>query len=81
MLLAVQYQVQFLLNTSIATHFLALPHGTNKNSEKKTTIYKIGKISIVRTSKMKCNFWQNMKLGKYKIHLNVTFGQDLPKCV
>jgi len=60
MLLAVRYQVSFLLNTSTATHFLTLPHGTNKNSEKKTMKYKIGKISIVRTSKIKCNSWQNM---------------------
>jgi hypothetical protein len=66
MWLGVHYQVQFLLNTSIATHFLALPHSTNKNSEKKTMIYKIGKISIVRTSKIKCNFWQSMKQGKCK---------------
>jgi hypothetical protein len=68
MLLAVQLLVQFLLNTSIVTQFLALPHGTNKNSEKKTMKYKIGKISTVRTSKIKCNFWQSMKLGKCKIH-------------
>lgn len=44
--------------------FLVLSHGTNKNSEKKTMKYKIGKISIVRTSKIKCNFWESKKLGK-----------------
>jgi hypothetical protein len=73
--------VPFLLNTSIATHFLALPHATNKNSEKKTMKYKIGKISIVRTRKIQCNFRQSMKLGKCKIYYSVTFDQDLPKSV
>jgi hypothetical protein len=56
MLLAVQYQVSFLLITSIDTNFLPLSHGTNKNSEKKTVKYKTGKIPIARTRKIKSNF-------------------------